>query len=78
MSFSSWLRTWVRPAAAARRHTQPPPRRPAGFRLWLEALEDRSLPSGLPYPTVALRRYDVEALFGLLSDPLERRKGRQL
>jgi hypothetical protein len=32
----------------------------------------------LPYPTVALRRYDVEALFGLLSDPLERRKGRQL
>jgi hypothetical protein len=53
MSFSSWLRTGVRPASAARRHTRPSPRQPAGLRPRLEALDERWLPSGLPYPTAA-------------------------
>jgi hypothetical protein len=53
MLFSSWLRNGKRFAPAARRRTQPSPRQRAGCRPGLEALEDRWLPSGLPYPTAA-------------------------
>jgi hypothetical protein len=53
MWFSSWLRNWSRPAAAAGRHTQPSRRQPADDRPWLETLDDRWLPSGLPHPTAA-------------------------
>jgi hypothetical protein len=53
MPFSSWQRNWMRTAPAARRRTQVSPRQPTGFRPRLEALDDRWLPSGLPYPTAA-------------------------
>jgi hypothetical protein len=53
MSFSSWQRNWMRAATAARRRTQVSPRQPTGFRPRLEALDERWLPSGLPYPTAA-------------------------
>jgi hypothetical protein len=53
MLFSSWLRNLKRSAPAARRRTQTSSRQRTSFCLALEALEDRSLPSGLPYPTAA-------------------------
>jgi hypothetical protein len=53
MSLSSWLRTRFRPAPAALLLTRPSPRRPTGLRPRLEALDERRLPSGLPYPTAA-------------------------
>jgi uncharacterized protein (TIGR03118 family) len=46
MFFTSWLRNGKRPAPAPRRRTQTFPRQRASFRPWLEALEDRCLPSG--------------------------------
>ena len=53
MLFSSWLRNWKPAAPTARRRTQASPRQRASFRPRLEAVEDRCLPSGLPYPTAA-------------------------
>ncbi len=53
MSFCSWLRNGKRSAPAARRRTQTSLRQRAGFRPRLEALDERRLPSGLPYPTAA-------------------------
>jgi hypothetical protein len=50
MLFSSWLRNWIRAAPAARRRA---PTSARCFRPRLEALEDRWLPSGLPYPAAA-------------------------
>jgi hypothetical protein len=47
MLFSSWLRNERRSAPEARRRTPTSPRRRAGFRPRLEALEDRCLPSTL-------------------------------
>src|SRR5215471_6041893 len=49
MLFSSWLRIGKRSARAAQIST---PRR-AGFRPRFESLEDRSMMSGLPFPTAA-------------------------
>src|SRR5690348_15530126 len=46
MVFSSCLRNGERSALAARRRTQTSPRQRAGFRPRLEALEDRTVPSG--------------------------------
>jgi hypothetical protein len=46
MRFSFWLRNWKRCAPAARRRTRTSPRQRASFRPWLEALEDRLVPSG--------------------------------
>jgi hypothetical protein len=53
MSFSSWQRKWISAAPAACRRTQVSTRQPTGLRPRLEALDERRLPSGLPYPTAA-------------------------
>jgi hypothetical protein len=53
MSVSSWLRHWKRSAPAPHRRTPTSLRSGGSFRPRLEALEDRCLPSGLPYPIVA-------------------------
>lgn len=53
MSFSSPLRNRQCSAPAARSCTQTSPRLRAGFRPLLEALEGRTLLSGLPYPAAA-------------------------
>ncbi|HEV3298222.1 MAG TPA: hypothetical protein VG055_01180 [Planctomycetaceae bacterium] len=47
MFFSSWLRNWKRSPSAPHRRTATPPRRRAGFRQPVEALEDRCLLSAL-------------------------------
>lgn len=46
MLFSSWLRNWKRSAPASRRGIQTSVRQRPSFRPRLEALEDRTLPSG--------------------------------
>ena len=53
MLLSSSLRNWSRPASAACRRTPTSARQRASLRPWLQAFEDRCLPSGLPYPTAA-------------------------
>src|SRR5262245_54816953 len=53
MSFTSWLRDRTHSAYHAPRRSPLARRQRAGFRSRLEALEDRSLMSGLPFPTVA-------------------------
>src|SRR3954469_12499210 len=53
MLFSSWLRNWKRSAPAAHRCTPTSARQGRSFRPRVEALEDRWLPSGMPYPTAA-------------------------
>ncbi len=53
MLLSSSLRKWICTASVARRRTQTSARQQVSFRLRLEALDERCLPSGLPYPTAA-------------------------
>src|SRR5262245_43178332 len=53
MSISTWLQTWKRSALAAKRRRQRSTYRRAGFRPRFESLEDRSMMSGLPFPTAA-------------------------
>ena len=53
MSFSSSLRMWKCIAFAARRRTPTSARQQVNYRLRLEALDERCLPSGLPYPAAA-------------------------
>jgi Calx-beta domain len=53
MSFSSWLQNSNCPVPPDRRRTQRNHSHRACLRPRVEALEDRSLPSGLPYPTAA-------------------------
>ena len=53
MLFSSWPRNWKHSAPAARRRTPTSLLQRASFPPRLESLEDRCLPSGLPYLTAA-------------------------
>jgi hypothetical protein len=53
MLFSSWLRNGKRSATAVRRRIPTSARQQISFLPRLEALEDRCLPSGLPFPTAA-------------------------
>src|SRR5262245_5321463 len=48
-----WFSSWPRSAFLTSHHTRVTPRQRTSFFPRLEALEDRCLPSGLPYPTAA-------------------------